>query len=122
MKRIITFLIFNCSLLIFSQGQAEMNDRSYEIYYQSYKVKDSLVNEILKIKKNDSIFIKNFEATEKLWNAFVNEQFKIIFPEYESWETRREIYGSQFDMRYYQFLKLYCDLRISTLFDIKENN
>ncbi|MBL85832.1 MAG: hypothetical protein CMO82_04150 [Winogradskyella sp.] len=122
MKFITTFLVFNYSLLIFSQGQVEMNDIAYDSFYQSNKIKDSLVVELLKMNKDDSIFTKNFEASEKLWNAFVDEQFKIKFPEYETWETRREIYGSQFDMNYYQFLKLYCDLRISTLLDMLEKN
>ena len=122
MKFITTFLVFNYSLLIFSQGQVEMNDIAYDSFYQSNKIKDSLVVELLKMNKDDSIFTKNFEASEKLWNAFVDEQFKIKFPEYETCETRREIYGSQFDMNYYQFLKLYCDLRISTLLDMLEKN
>jgi hypothetical protein len=121
MKYIITFLVFNLSLISFSQGQVEMNDIAKENYYKSQKTKDSLVFQLMKINKNDSIFIKKFEASEKFWNAFVEEQFKLKFPAYESWETRREIYGSQFDMLNAEFMKLYCDLRISTLYNLFEN-
>ena len=120
MKYIILYLIFSFSLLSFSQGQVEANDIAHENYYQSQKIKDSLTIELLKINKNDSTFIKTFEASEKLWNAFVDKQFKLKFPAYESWETRREIYGSQFDMLHFEFMKLYCDLRISALYDLFE--
>jgi hypothetical protein len=108
------------SCVLFSQGQVEANDIAHDNYYQSQKIKDSLAIELIKINKNDSTFIKRFEASEKLWNMFVDDQFKLKFPEYESWETRRAIYGSQFDMLYFQFMKLYCDLRISTLYDLFE--
>lgn len=120
MKDIIIFLIFSLSLLSFSQGQVELNDIAQEEWYQSHKTKDSLVTELLKINKTDSTFISTFKNTEKLWDNFVEEQFNLKFPEYETWETRREIYGSQFDMLYYQFLKQYCDLRIAALFDLFE--
>ncbi|WP_296380614.1 hypothetical protein [Winogradskyella sp.] len=120
MKYIIAFLVFSLSFLSISQGQVEVNDIAHENYYQSQKIKDSLVTELIKINKNDSTFIKTFEASEKLWNTFVEEQFKLKFPAYESWETRREIYGSQFDMLHFQFLKLYCDIRISTLHNLFE--
>lgn len=97
-----------------------MNDIAQEKWFQSQKIKDSLVLQLKMINQNDSTFIKSFEASEKHWTAFVEEQFKLKFPAYESWETRREIYGSQFDMLNFQFMKMYCDLRISTLYDLFE--
>lgn len=120
MKTYIFFLLLSNSLLSISQGQVEMNDIAHKNYFQSQKIKDSLDAELMKINKNDSIFIKTFEASEKLWNAFVDEQFKLKFLAYESWETRQETYGSQFDMLHFNFLKLYCDLRITTLYDLFE--
>lgn len=122
MKYIITFIVFGFVQMIFSQGQVEANDIAHENYYKSLKIKDSLIIELKRINKTDSSFIKNIEVSEKLWQSFVDEQFKLKFPEYKSWETRREIYGSQFDMVYHQFLKLYCDLRINTLYDLFEDN
>ena len=95
MRIIILFVVLLQSLVGFSQGQVEMNSK-------------------------DSTFITAFEASEKLWETFVEGQFQLKFPEYESWETRREIYGSQFDMLYFNFMKMYCDLRISTLYDLFE--
>ncbi|SDG90783.1 hypothetical protein [Winogradskyella thalassocola] len=120
MRVIILLLIFSQSLLSFSQGQVEMNDIAHENWYQSQKIKDSLILELKIINKTESIFMASFEASEKLWETFVEEQFKLKFPAYESWETRREIYGSQFDMLYFNFMKMYCDLRISTLYDLFE--
>ena len=120
MKFIILFLIFIQSFFALSQGQVEANDIAHQNWYQSQKIKDSLVSELIKVNQNDSTFISTFKASEKLWGSFVEEQFKLKFPEYISWETRREIYGSQFDMLNYQFMKLYCDLRIATLYDLFE--
>ena len=120
MKLLISLLIFIQSFFVFSQGQVAANDIAHQNWYQSQKIKDSLVVELIKINQNDSTFIATFKVSEKLWDSFVEEQFKLKFPEYESWETRREIYGSQFDMLNYQFMKLYCDLRIATLYDLFE--
>ena len=120
MRIIILLVVLLQSLVGFSQGQVEMNDIAYENYYQSQKIKDSLVIELKRINSKDSTFIIALDTSEKLWNLFVDEQFKLKFAAYESWETRREIYGSQFDMLYYNFLKLYSDLRISTLYDLFE--
>jgi hypothetical protein len=121
MKVIIVLLVCSQSFFVLSQGQVEMNDISEENWYQCQKTRDSLVTELMNINKRDSAFIRSFEASEKLWNVFVDEQFKLKFPAYESWETRREIYGSQFDMLHFNFMKLYCDLRISTLYDLFED-
>ncbi|MBU2927807.1 hypothetical protein [Winogradskyella psychrotolerans] len=121
MRVIILLLICSQSLLSFCQGQVEMNAVAQEDWYQSQKIKDSLILELKILNKTDSTFIASFEASEKLWNTFVEEQFKLKFPAYESWETRREVYGSQFDMLHFNFLKLYCDLRISTLYDLFED-
>ncbi|WP_296311068.1 hypothetical protein [Winogradskyella sp. UBA3174] len=120
MRIIIILLVCSQSLFVFSQGQVEMNDIAHKNWSQSQKIKDSLVVELLKINKNDSTFIKTFEASEKLWNTFVEEQFNLKFPAYESWGTRREQYGSQFDMLNFNFMKSYCDLRIATLYDLFE--
>jgi len=120
MRIIILFVVLLQSLVGFSQGQVEMNDIAHENYYQSQKIKDSLVIELKRINSKNSTFITAFEASEKLWETFVEGQFQLKFPEYESWETRREIYGSQFDMLYFNFMKMYCDLRISTLYDLFE--
>ncbi|WP_299102219.1 hypothetical protein [uncultured Winogradskyella sp.] len=120
MKYIIILLVFSLSLLSYSQGQVELNDIAHEDWYQSQKIKDSLVIALLQVNESDSTFISAFKNTEKLWDNFVEEQFNLKFPEYESWETRRAIYGSQFDMLYYQFLKQYCDLRIATLYNLFE--
>ncbi|WP_179318369.1 hypothetical protein [Winogradskyella helgolandensis] len=121
MRVIILLVICSQSLLSFSQGQVEMNAIAQEHWYQSQKIKDSLILELKIINKTDSTFVASFEASEKLWDTFVAEQFKLKFPAYESWETRREVYGSQFDMLHFNFLKLYCDLRISTLYDLFED-
>lgn len=120
MKKLVLLLVFSTSFLSFSQGQVELNDIAAAQLYKSQKIKDSLVIALLKINTTDSIFIKTFEASEKHWNIFVEEQFKLKFPEYNSWETRREIYGSQFDMLNCNFMKLYCDLRIQTLYNLFE--
>jgi hypothetical protein len=53
-------------------------------WYQSQKIRDSLVTELMNINKRDSTFIRSFEASEKLWNVFVDEQFKLKIPAYES--------------------------------------
>jgi len=121
MKVILLLFICSYSFFVFSQGQVELNDIAHENWCQSQKIKDSLVLELKIINKTDSTFMASFEASEKLWDTFVEEQFKLQFPAYESWETRRQIYGSQFDMLYYDFLKRYCDLRISTLYDLLED-
>lgn len=120
MKFIIILLVFSQSFFVFSQGQVEANDIAHENWNQSQKIKDSLVVELMKINKNDSTFIMTFKNSEKVWNTFVEEQFNLKFPAYESWGTRREIYGSQFDMLNFEFMKLYCDLRIQSLFDLFE--
>ena len=120
MRIIILLLIVSQSFLSFSQGQVEMNDIAHENYYQSQKIKDSLVIELKHINSKDSTFIVALDTSEKLWDLFVDEQFKLKFPAYESWETRRETYGSQFDMLYFNFMKMYCDLRISMLYDLFE--
>ncbi len=122
MKNIATLLVFGMSALCFGQGQVEMNDTAHANYYKSQQIKDTLVIELIKANSNDSLFIKNFEDSERLWNTFVDHQFRLKFSAYKSWETRREIYGSQFDMLYYNFLKLYCDLRINTIRDLIEDN
>ncbi|MFK7833624.1 MAG: hypothetical protein AB8B52_10130 [Winogradskyella sp.] len=120
MKIVVLLFIVSQSLISFSQGQVELNDLAHQNWYQSQKIKDSLVAELKIINKNDSTFMTSFEASEKLWTAFVDKQFKLKFPAYTSWETRRETYGSQFDMLNFQFMKLYCDLRIQTLYNLFE--
>ncbi len=120
MKYFIISLVSVVPLFALAQGQTEMNDIAHEEYYKSQKIKDSLLKQLYQIHKEDSVFIKTLNASEKLWDSFVDKQFELKFPDYESWETRRYLYGSQFDMLYYNFMKLYCDLRISTLFDLFE--
>ena len=120
MKYLIIFLIFCFSFSCFSQGQVEINNIAQQNWSESQKIKDSLVFVLMKINQKDSTYISMFNTAEKLWDSFVEEQFRLKFPEYESWETRTEIYGSQFDMLNYQFMKLYCDLRIATLYDLIE--
>ncbi|MFD1017337.1 hypothetical protein [Winogradskyella rapida] len=120
MKYLIILLVFCFSFSCFSQGQVEANDIAHQNWSNSLKIKDSLVVELLKINSTDTTYISTFNTSEKLWESFVEGQFRLKFPEYESWETRKEIYGSQFDMLYYQFMKFYCDLRIATLYDLIE--
>lgn len=107
--------------MVFGQGQVEINDMAHDNWSQSQKLKDSLVSEVLKVHQNDSTYIRRFKAAEHSWDIFVDMQFELKFPAYESWETRRETYGSQFDMLYYNFRKLYCDLRITSLYDLLED-
>lgn len=99
------------------QGQVELNDIAYEEFYKSQKTKDSLISELIVLKKEDQAFKTTFNKSEKTWKEFVDNQFKLKFPAFESWETRRQVYGSVFDMCYFQFLKLYTDLRIKSILD-----
>ena len=120
MKSIVAIIVFNLLFIniSFSQGQVELNDIAHEEYYQSQNSKDSLVSELMILRSEDEDFKKTFELAEKHWNEFVDIQFVLKFPSFESWETRRQVYGSSFDMCYYQFLKTYCDLRITAIFDL----
>ena len=115
MKSIAYIILLSSFGICYSQSQAEMTDIAMKELEESIELKDSLKKEVLRIYLKDSSFVSTFNKSETIWEAFVQEQFKLEFPAFESWKNRHQIYGSSFEMCYYYFLKRYLDFRIITI-------
>ncbi len=65
----------------FSQTQYEMNKMAIGSFEQADKELNAVFKEILTVYKVDTIFIKNFKASQPIWITFRDAELKMKFPE-----------------------------------------
>ncbi|MBK9980826.1 MAG: DUF1311 domain-containing protein [Saprospiraceae bacterium] len=72
------FLIMSCTL--FAQTQADMNDEAA----RGFKTADSTLNvlykKIQKAYADDSLFLKNFKITQRIWITFRDAELQLKYP------------------------------------------
>ncbi len=110
MKSTLTLLFFNCFLLAFSQTQADLNKDAYNSFQKADKELNTIYQKILVEYKSDSVFIKNFKASQRIWITFRDAELKVKFPEREP-----GYYGSIQPMCVSYYMEQLTKERIETL-------
>ena len=65
----------------FGQTQYEMNMTEHNKYLKADKQLNSIYQKILKEYKEDSAFIKNLKASQKIWIQFRDAEMKTKYPD-----------------------------------------
>ena len=65
----------------FGQTQAEMNKTEHDKYLKENKRLNNIYQTILKEYKEDTTFIKNFKASQKIWIQFRDAEIKMKYPD-----------------------------------------
>jgi len=93
----------------FGQTQAEMNKTEHDKYLKANKRLNNIYQTILKEYKEDTTFIKNFKASQKIWIRFRDAEIKMKYPD------RKEGYGSVEPMCWSIYLTQLTNERIRIL-------
>jgi uncharacterized protein YecT (DUF1311 family) len=110
MKQILTFLTLLICLSGFSQTQLEMNEQANNAYKIVDKELNSVYQEILIAQKSDTVFIRNFKVSQRLWIAFRDAELKAKFSNRE-----QGYYGSMLPMCVAIFLEKMTEDRLKDL-------
>ena len=100
-------LSINCC---FSQTQSELNEKEHKKYLKADSDLNSIYQKILKEYAEDSVFIKNLKASQKLWVQFRDAEMKMKYPDREP-----GYYGSVQPMCWSIYLTQLTEDRIKTL-------
>jgi uncharacterized protein YecT (DUF1311 family) len=111
MKKNLMLICFLCSLTYsFGQTQLEMNDAENKKYLQADSELNMTYQKIIKEYKDDTTFIKNLVAAEKIWIQFRDAEMKMKYP-----DRGADYYGSVQPMCWSIYLTELTQSRISTL-------
>jgi uncharacterized protein YecT (DUF1311 family) len=97
-------------LSVFSQSQAEMNEKANESFKKADKELNEIYKTILTDYKSDTLFIKNLKSSQRIWITFRDAELKVKYPETES-----GYYGSVYPMCVSIYLEQLTLERIKTL-------
>jgi uncharacterized protein YecT (DUF1311 family) len=106
---ILSCLLFTFSLC-FSQTQFELNETEHKKYLKADKELNDIYQKILKDYKQDTAFIKNLKASQKLWVQFRDAEMKVKYP-----DRPEGYYGSVQPMCWSIYLTQLTQERINTL-------
>jgi uncharacterized protein YecT (DUF1311 family) len=67
----------------FGQSQSDLNEEAAKNYQKADKELNSTYQEILKEYHEDTIFIKNLQAAQKIWIQFRDAEMKAKYPDRE---------------------------------------
>jgi uncharacterized protein YecT (DUF1311 family) len=77
-----------CSILLifissysFSQTQLEMNEAEHKNFLKADKELNQVYQQILKVYKSDTAFIKNLKASQRLWVQFRDAELSMMYPD-----------------------------------------
>lgn len=107
-------LILSFLLLTFShsfcQSQLEMNEAEDKKYQKADKELNGIYQKILKEYKQDTAFIRNLKASQKLWIQFRDAEMKVKYP-----DRPEGYYGSVQPMCWSIYITKLTQERIKTL-------
>jgi|SRR6185369_14730023 len=106
---IVTSLLLSINYC-FSQTQSELNGKEHKKYLKADGDLNSIYQKILKEYAEDSVFIKNLKASQKLWVQFRDAEMKMKYPDREP-----GYYGSVQPMCWSIYLTQLTEDRIKTL-------
>lgn len=82
MKRVIVFVF---SLLVmqitFAQSQLDLNKKAQDNFLKADNELNTVFKKILTKYKEDTLFIKNLKAAQKIWIQFRDAELKMKFPD-----------------------------------------
>lgn len=65
----------------FSQTQYEMNKMAIGSFEETDKELNDVLKNILAVYQSDTVFVKNFKASQQIWITFRDAELKMKFPE-----------------------------------------
>ena len=84
MKKIIyTFFFVLLSFSCFSQTQLEMNETENKKFLKADKELNQVYQQILNEYKEDTAFVKNLKASQRIWIQFRDAEMKMMYPDSE---------------------------------------
>ncbi len=92
-----------------AQTQYEMNMEAAAAYQKADKELNEVYREIIKRNADDTVFIKNLKASQRLWVQFRDAELKMKYPDPEN------RYGSVYPMCVSFYLAELTQERITTL-------
>lgn len=104
------FSLFLVSMISFSQTQGEMNAAEHKNYLKADAELNSVYKMILLENKEDTAFLVNLKASQKIWMKFRDAEMKMKYPKNEE-----GIYGSVLPMCWSIYLTGLTNNRIETL-------
>lgn len=110
MRCILLFVLCFVSMSAFSQTQAQINADAQEAYKKADKELNEVYKKILTDYQSDTLFIKNFKKSQRIWVSFRDAELKVKYP-----ETEPGFYGSSFSMCVANYLETLTLDRIKTL-------
>jgi len=109
MKNILLLLLFTASShFAFSQTQLEMNQQEHAKFQKADKELNQMYERILKEYKQDTAFIRNLKASQRIWLQFRDAEMKMKYPDSHE-------YGSVQPMCWSIYLTDLTQERINTL-------
>ena len=97
MKKIL--LIQVCILSIgypHAQTQVELNEAEHKKFLKADKELNQIYQQILTEYKTDTLFIKNFKASQKIWIQFRDAELKMMYPDYKDYGSARPMCWSTY--------------------------
>ena len=79
----LSIVLFFISYHTFAQSQFEMNSDAADALQKSEKKLSELIVKIHKLYVSDTVFIKNFNQSQKIWIEFLGAEMLMKFPERE---------------------------------------
>jgi uncharacterized protein YecT (DUF1311 family) len=109
--RILLFLLISLiSSGGFAQTQSDLNKEASDSYAKSDKELNQVYQKLLTIYKEDTAFIKNLKASQRIWITFRDAELKMKFPDREP-----GYYGSIHPLCQANYLEYLTRERIRTL-------
>ena len=110
MKKILICILLFCNAMAYSQTQADMNNDARISYQKADKELNNTYQKILIEYRTDSVFIKTFKASQRIWVSFRDAELKMKYPDREP-----GYYGSIQPMCVSNYLEQLTRERIKTL-------
>lgn len=85
MNKIILSLLLTFSINCFSQTQAEMNQKAYDIYDKADKKLNTVYQQILIKYKSDKLFVENLKKSQRIWITFRDAEMDMKYPNYPNY-------------------------------------
>jgi len=110
MKNILICILLFYNAMAYSQTQADMNNAARISYQKADKELNNTYQTILMEYRTDSVFIKTFKASQRIWISFRDAELKMKYPDREP-----GYYGSIQPMCVSNYLEQLTKDRIKTL-------
>jgi uncharacterized protein YecT (DUF1311 family) len=104
------WLLFILSPNITAQTQSDLDDTAHAEYQKQDKMLNNTYKEILKIYKDDTLFINRLRIAQRAWLEYRDKYMESLYPEKD-----KSYYGSIYPMCYYNALALLTKQRADQL-------